>query len=153
MNQSSMAVPLNAKGTESRPTTEGRLGLTRLGEGMLSLGAAGLVATPVCALSGRVVDGSVPACALVLSMFGFALRFPTLLQDGSTTPDGVPNVSTMRVAVLMIVSAFTLVVAKLGWASPSLAELKIDSSWAWVLAAALGGKATQSFAETGAPKS
>ena len=114
---------------------------------LLALGAIGLGVTGLNALfHGPINDGALPACALLLILFGFALLFPTLLQDGTSAASGAANVSTMRLAVLMIVSVFTLVVVKAGWGS-TLADLKIDSSWAWVLAAAFGGKAAQSFAE------
>ena len=50
-------------------------------------------------------------------------------------------------AFILAVSVFVLVTIKVGWGTPNLVELKIDTSWAWILAAALGGKAAQSFAE------
>jgi hypothetical protein len=53
----------------------------------------------------------------------------------------------MRVAVLLVVSVFALLTLKAGWDAPGLDALKIDPTWAWILAAALGGKAFQSFAE------
>lgn len=85
------------------------------------------------------------AAALFLVIVGLVIRFPALLTDGTVTDAGVPAVSTMRISVLLIVSVFAIL--KAGWAAPTLEGLKIDPSWAWVLGAALGGKAVQSFAE------
>jgi hypothetical protein len=121
---------------------------------LLFLGAGGLIASGLPRLfnDGRPTDGSLPACALLLTLLGFAARFPGVLQDGTTNAAGEGNVSAMRVAVLMIVCVFSLVTVKAGWSTATLADLKIDPSWAWVLAAALGGKAAQSFAENAGPK-
>jgi hypothetical protein len=121
---------------------------------LLFLGAGGLVASGLSRLfdGRRPTDGALPACALVLTLLGFAARFPAVLQDGTTNATGEGNVSAMRVAVLMIVSVFSLVTVKAGWSAETLTDLKIDPSWGWVLAAALGGKAAQSFAENAAPK-
>lgn len=87
------------------------------------------------------------AAALFLVIVGLVIRFPALLTDGTMTDAGVPAVSTMRISVLLIVSVFAILTVKAGWAAPTLEGLKIDPSWAWVLGAALGGKAVQSFAE------
>jgi hypothetical protein len=57
----------------------------------------------------------------------------------------------MRVAVLMIVGLFVVLTAKAGWGAPDLAHLDLQKQWAWVLAAALGGKAAQSLAENLTP--
>jgi hypothetical protein len=56
------------------------------------------------------------------------------------------------VGLLHTTHVFSIVTVKVGWATAALADLKIDSSWAWVLAAALGGKAAQSLAENSTPK-
>jgi hypothetical protein len=55
----------------------------------------------------------------------------------------------MRVAVLKVISLFVVLTIKAGWAAKSLADLQLQQTWVWVLAAALGGKAFQSFAENG----
>jgi hypothetical protein len=132
----------------------GRRPFGMAGSLLLFLGAGGLVASGMSRLfdGWRPTDGALPACALLLTLLGFAARFPAVLQDGTTNATGEGNVSAMRVAVLMIVSVFTLVTVKAGWSVETLTDLKIDPSWAWVLAAALGGKAAQSFAENAAPK-
>lgn len=55
--------------------------------------------------------------------------------------------STMRLAVLMIVLLFGMLTLKSGWNAKSLAELKLDESWIYLIGFAFGGKALQSFAE------
>ena len=137
--------------TEKAPATPASTASPSLrgpGTLLVLLGACGLaIAAALPLFHSAINDGALAACALILILFGSAFVFPTLLQDGTVSEAGAPNVSTMRIAVLMIVSVFALVVVKAGWATPTLADLKIDSSWAWVLAAAFGGKAAQSFAE------
>jgi hypothetical protein len=129
------------------PSSSPSAALSTLGRICVALGVGCLVLVAALVALGHPVDGALPACALVLVVHGMALCFPTLLQDGTTAPGGGANVSTMRVAVLVVVDVFALVTVKAGWSTASLADLKIDPSWAWVLGAALGGKAVQSFAE------
>jgi hypothetical protein len=112
------------------------------------LSAGGAIVLVVAAVLGKGTTGGVVSASFFLVIVGLVLLNPTLLQDGTTTESGVPAVSTMRVAILLVVSAFTLVTLKAGWAATRLADLKLDETWAWVLAAAFGGKAVQSFAET-----
>ena len=147
------AAPSSTSPVVPAPKAEAPQPLRVPGDVLLFAGALGLVVSGVLRFhSGPTLgDGALPACALVLVLFGFALRFPTLLQDG-TASDAGGNMSTMRIAVLMIVSVFALMTVKVGWGATALGDLRIDSSWAWVLAAALGGKAAQSFAENAPPK-
>jgi len=113
----------------------------RLGALLIAAGLAGLVYTAFRSLQ----DGGTPAISLFLVIIGLIFYFPTLLEgDLGTT-------STMRVAVLMLVSLFIILTVKVGWHETSLASLKLDPNWVWVLAAALGGKAAQSFSENASP--
>jgi len=121
--------------------------MSGLGTAAIALGGFGLVCCPLLPLLHHEVDGTLPAISLVVALLGFALRFPTLLQDGSTDSNNQGNVSTMRLSVLGLIVTFLLVTVKAGWDTPKLADLRIDPSWAWILAATLGGKAAQSFAE------
>jgi hypothetical protein len=112
---------------------------------------AGSIAILVVGVAGHASQGGAIAAGLFVVVVGLVIRYPTLLQDGSQTDSGTPAVSTMRVAVLLVVSIFAMLTIKAGWGTPGLDALKIDPSWAWILGAALGGKAAQSFAEA-APK-
>jgi hypothetical protein len=71
-------------------------------------------------------------------MMGIVLLFPDMLKDGDK------SLSTMRVAVFMIVSVFSILCIKSFW---DAGIQKLDGSWAAVIIAALGGKAIQSLGE------
>lgn len=98
----------------------------------------------VTALTGArgSAPGDIPAVSLVLLLVGFAACFPSLLTDG--TGEGF---STMRVAVLAIVSVFCLVSVKAGWSVQAPGDLTVTDSWWHILTVALGGKVAQAFAE------
>jgi hypothetical protein len=116
--------------------------MQRLGFLLVGLGAAALVWAGVqWQLTGDVRGGGLAASGLFLVILGFVFLFPTMLTDDTGAT------STMRVAVFMVVSLFVVLTTKAGWAATSLADLKLQDSWVWVLGAALGGKAFQSFAE------
>jgi hypothetical protein len=124
---------------DERPATTSRLGELLIG--------VGLIAILVVAILGRPGQGGAIAAAFFVVIIGLVVRFPTLLEDGTSTEAGVPAASSMRVALLLVVSIFGLLTVKVGWDVTGLEALRIDPSWAWVLGAALGGKAFQSFAE------
>ena len=107
----------------------------RLIAGLLLLGGAGMLIVSAF----LPLPGSVPAVGLILIVFGLITAFPSILTDGSD------QVSTVRVVVLLLSSAFVLLVVKHGWSD---AHATIDSAWKAILIAAFGGKAAQSFAET-----
>jgi hypothetical protein len=86
----------------------------------------------------NTIPGAIPAVGLLLLMFGLICAFPTVMTDGGS------QVSAMRVVVLLVVSTFTLLTVKNSWTN---ATAVIDPSWKFILAAALGGKAAQSFSE------
>jgi hypothetical protein len=135
-------VPSAALGT---PPVDGDPTLRRFGGLLTGGGAVALVAASIFAKADAA--GSIVSACLFAVIVGLVLLNPTMLQDGTKTDAGEPAVSSMRVAILLVVSTFTLVTVKAGWAAAGVADLKLDPSWAWVLAAALGGKAAQSFAE------
>lgn len=103
-----------------------------------------LMATAVVACLGHHVPGEFPACAMVLLMVGLTLVKPSLIMS----KDDPDQLSAMRIAVLLIVGVFTLLTVKGSWNCASPAALTLDHGWAWVVIAALGGKAAQSFSET-----
>jgi hypothetical protein len=130
--------PTRLSPPDDAPTTR-RLGAV--------LAAGGSIALVVAAVLGRGATGAIVSASFFAVIVGLVLLFPTLLQDGTKTESGAPSVSSMRVATLMVVSTFALATLKAGWGASKLSELQLDPTWAWVLAAALGGKAFQSFAE------
>lgn len=87
------------------------------------------------------ITGSIPAIGFLIIMLGIALLFPDMLR-GSTK-----SISSMRVAVLMVVSVFVVMVIKAGWNSTSLKDIEIDNTWAYIIGIALGSKAAQTVVE------
>jgi hypothetical protein len=82
------------------------------------------------------------AVAFLIVMLGISFLFPDMLKGG-------PNetISTMRVAVYMIVCVFIFLAVKIGWSTKSFQDFEIKSGWVSIIIAALGGKAVQSLAE------
>jgi hypothetical protein len=115
----------------------------RLGAWLIAIGIVGFVVAMLGHWAiGGTIPGEVPAISLFLVIVGLVFYLPDLLKDDTHAT------STMRVVVLMITSVFVILTLKAGWTTNNLSDLKIDSSWAWVLAAALGGKVLQSFSES-----
>jgi len=114
------------------------------GIAILMFSVAVLALAAILPWSGHRVPGEAPACAMVMLMVGLTLVKPSLVLS----KDDSQQVSAMRIAVLLVVGVFTLLTVKSGWSCTSLEQLKLDSSWAWVVIAALGGKAAQSFSES-----
>jgi hypothetical protein len=83
---------------------------------------------------------------------GLAMRFPTMLQDGTLTDDHRPAYSSMRVVMLLVTGTFILLTVKVGWTAQGLEQLKVDQSWALMLGVVLGGKVFQGMAEANAQK-
>ncbi|HTB56699.1 MAG TPA: hypothetical protein VLC06_02445 [Polyangia bacterium] len=123
--------------TNARPGALREIGVVAVLAGLLGLAAVGGAAA-----FGKHASGEVPACCLVLIMVGLGLAKPELLQDDTA------QTSTMRVALIGLVTLFMLVTTKAAWTASDLAHLTLDRSWTWLLAAALGGKAVQSFSES-----
>jgi lysylphosphatidylglycerol synthetase-like protein (DUF2156 family) len=96
-------------------------------------GVVGLIVTAF-----HVFTPEQPAVSLLLLILGLACAFPSMLTDGDD------QVSAMRAAVLLVVSAFVLVAVRQAFKSK---DAKIDYSWVTVALAALGAKAAQSVPE------
>ena len=120
--------------------------------GALMIGA-GSVAMLAAAIANRPASGSIVAAAIFTVILGLAIRFPTLLQDGTVTEDNRPAYSSTRVVVLLVVGAFVMLTVKVGWSTASLDLLKVDQSWALILGVVLGGKVVQGIAEANAAAS
>jgi hypothetical protein len=125
-------------------STVGDSVLRIVGLSMISVGSIAALAGAAADLSG---SGAIVAAAVFMVIIGLAVRFPTMLQDGSVTDENRPCYSTMRVVVLLVVSAFVMLTIKASWATAGLDALKIDRSWALVLGVVLGGKVAQGMVE------
>jgi hypothetical protein len=117
----------------------------QVGIGILFLAVAGLIGAGIGPLFGHSAPGEVPASAMVLLMVALTLINPSLVYS----KDDGQQLSAMRLAVLVIVGVFTLLTVKASWLTATKAtDLKLDNSWVWIVIAALGGKAAQSFSES-----
>lgn len=87
-------------------------------------------------------DGTFVAIGFFFIMMGIALLFPGMLRS-----DSKGGLSTMRIAVFMVVSVFVFLCIKIGWSCQSFSNFKLDSTWGYIIAAALGSKAVQSLGE------
>lgn len=111
---------------------------------LLFLGILGLLFIAIYSFAGgKAADGSLAAVSFFLIMIGFSLVFPDLLR--SKVKDGY---STMRVATFMIVSVFVFLCVKIAWGCGELKDFKVDTTWGYILLAALGSKAVQSLGES-----
>ena len=112
--------------------------------------ALGVLAMLVGAVANREWSGPTVAAAVFSIVMGLAMRFPTMLQDGTVTDDHRPAYSSMRVVLVLVAGTFIMLTVKAGWNTPSLEQLKVDQSWALVLGVVLGGKVFQGMAEANA---
>jgi O-antigen/teichoic acid export membrane protein len=88
------------------------------------------------------LDASLAALGFLSIMLSLTFIFPELLKGGPNE-----NMSTMRVAVYMIICVFVFLIVKIGWACTSFEGFQISAGWVSIIVAALGGKAIQSVAE------
>jgi hypothetical protein len=114
--------------------------------------ALGLLAMLVGAVANREWSGPTVAAAVFSIVMGLAMRFPTMLQDGTVTDDQRPAYSSMRVVMVLVAGTFIMLTVKAGWNTQSLEQLKVDRSWALLLGVVLGGKVFQGMAEANAQK-
>ncbi len=85
---------------------------------------------------------NVMAASFFITMMGMSFVFPDLLMDKNK------GLSTMRIAVFMIVNVFCLLVIKIGWDKESFQQIGIDQYWVAILAFVFGAKAAQAFFES-----
>lgn len=131
------------------PETASEAALRIIGTVMMALGVLTML---VGAVANREWSGATVAAAVFTVVMGLAMRFPTLLQDGTVTDDNRPAYSSMRVVLLLVAGTFVMLTIKAGWTAQDLTQLKIDQSWALVLGVVMGGKVVQSMAEANASK-
>ncbi len=143
------ALELAAAAPLIAPETASEAALRIIGTVMMALGVLAML---VGAVANRPSSGATVAAALFTVVMGLAMRFPTLLQDGTVTDEKRPAYSTMRVVMLLVAATFIMLAVKVGWTTPELSQLKIDRSWALVLGVVTGGKIFQSMAEVNAQK-
>lgn len=91
--------------------------------------------------------GGAAAFMCVLIAIGLVFRFPGLIKDGAGSEG---EASTMRVSCLAVVFSFVAIVLRTGWNSGSLPSLEQQSNWVFLVSAAIGGKALQSWIELNA---
>ncbi len=84
---------------------------------------------------------SVVSVSFFVTMLGFALAFPSLLE-------GNEGLSTMRIIVFMITNVICMLLLKIGWSASNLEDIHLDQYWLGVIAFVFGAKATQSFFES-----
>jgi len=120
---------------------EGKLTVVRfVGFCMMIVGILALIA---CSFS---LDEKVPkiiAIAFFITMLGFSMAFPSLLE-------GNYGLSTMRIVVFMVTNVVCMLLLKIGWSNAitSLDQVGIDQYWVGIIAFTFGAKATQSFFES-----
>ncbi len=76
-----------------------------------------------------------------ITMLGFALAFPDLLQDQNK------GLSTMRLVVFMMTNVICLLFLKIGWDCSDLTSMGVNQYWVGIIAFVFGAKAVQSFFE------
>lgn len=91
-------------------------------------------------------EADLAAIGFLFTMLGLLLLFPSLLSDGTKAIDGEIPLSTMRFAVLTVVILFVVITFRAAWVV-GLDNLEVNSTWAWILAIAFGGKVGQSGIE------
>ncbi|MET0571138.1 MAG: hypothetical protein ABWZ79_06905, partial [Pedobacter agri] len=86
---------------------------------------------------------NVVAVSFFVTMLGFSLAFPSLLEGGE-------GFSTMRIVVFMMTNVICMLMLKIGWADgiKSLEQIGINQYWVGIIAFTFGAKATQSFFES-----
>ena len=110
---------------------------------------------------------SIIAIAFFITMLGFAMTFPSMLQESCrqnapvNTPDNTGtgsessptadpdnrNYSTMRIVVFMMVNVICVLLIKFGWESQTLAGIGVDGWWFGIISFIFGAKATQAYIE------
>ena len=98
----------------------------------------------ICGLVQVTSSGEGMAISFFIIMLGMAFAFPSLLQGGDK------EMSTMRIAVFMVVNVICILLIKIGWNNEikSLKAIDLDEYWMGVIAFIFGAKATQSFFES-----
>lgn len=91
----------------------------------------------------NATNGSIPATGFLLIMFGFVFLFPELLRARKDET----GMSSIRFLAFMIVSCFVFMTIMFSWGKPDFGALNLNSTWAYIIAIALGAKTVQTFAE------
>lgn len=119
------------------------------GASLLVIGVADLLFVSIYSFASArdLVNGDMPAVGFLLIMLGICLLFPDMLRS-----DPKSSVSTMRVAIFMIVIVFVFLTVKIAWSCKNMNEFNVDTTWGYILLAALGSKAVQSLGENWAMK-
>jgi hypothetical protein len=105
--------------------------------------AIGVLSLMICSFNTGATVANVIAVSFFITMLGFSLAFPSLLE-------GSEGLSTMRIVVFMMTNVICMLMLKIGWTSSiqSLEDIGIDQYWVGIIAFTFGAKATQSFFES-----
>ena len=89
-----------------------------IGTLLIMIAIAGFITTAVFSLINveRINNGTIPAVSFLVLVIGYTFYFPSLLEEERG------EVSTMRVAVLIVVLVFATVYIKLGWIAGSFGD-------------------------------
>jgi len=104
------------------------------------------VATPIFGVKLSFTGGDAAASACALFVLALIMQAPALIMDAGAAEGGEP--STMRILTLAIVLTFCALMLKTGWDKQTLPSLENQGNWVWLVTAALGGKALQTYTET-----
>ncbi|SDT19224.1 hypothetical protein SAMN05216490_2697 [Mucilaginibacter mallensis] len=88
------------------------------------------------------ITGANIAIVFFTIMLGFSFAFPELLRDSNK------GISTMRIAVFMMINVICMLLLKIGWEKHDLKAIGLDEYWMGVIAFVFGAKATQSYFES-----
>lgn len=114
-----------------------------IGFGLIAAGVIYLlleIIVPVTVWPNAFGNGLISIIFFIISL-GIAFAFPVLLQDQAGA------LSTMRIAVFMIVNVVCMLLLKIGWQAGNLADIGINGYWVGIIAFVFGSKAAQSFFE------
>ncbi|TGD59015.1 hypothetical protein [Flavobacterium humi] len=105
--------------------------------------AIGVVSLMICSFETKNPVANIIAISFFITMLGFSLAFPSLLE-------GNEGLSTMRIVVFMMTNVICMLMLKIGWGNEidSLKDIGIDQYWVGIIAFTFGAKATQSFFES-----
>lgn len=108
---------------------------------LMLIGIGSLIISVFCETNNKTP--SIIAVSFFITMIGFSLAFPSLLE-------GNEGLSTMRIIVFMVTNVICMLLLKIGWGNnvSSLLDIKLDQYWMGVIAFVFGAKATQSFFES-----
>jgi hypothetical protein len=125
---------------------KGITGIQFIGFSQILIGVLFLLYKIIFPMNGmnKLITGEEMALTFFIIMLGLSFVFPSLLKNQNK------GLSTMRIAVFMIINVICLLLLKIGW-NPDIKTFKdigIDWYWTGIIAFVFGAKATQAFFES-----